>query len=203
MQRDEAVHEALVAGSSDDGSDGTRTRDLRRDRPVRGSQGEQRRTRHRAVHAIVRARSSSILMIEPSRPRRLLPDCCPRFPSTSGSRRRRFLSRRRRLHARVRSRMRRRQRAHAWSGRSSARLCACCAFQQSAGGPSEAVTEGRLRSSRPRTTLRLSQLRLDEAAADRVASEVDAVAHAELAEDVGTVGLDGFDAEDKRGCNIV
>jgi len=43
---------------------------------------------------------------------------------------------------------------------------------------------------------------LDQAAADRVAGEVDAVAHAELAEDVGAMGLDRFDAEDKHGCDL-
>jgi len=38
----------------EDGSDGTRTRDLRRDRPLRGSRGERRWTRHRSVHAALR-----------------------------------------------------------------------------------------------------------------------------------------------------
>ena len=43
------------------------------------------------------------------------------------------------------------------------------------------------------------KLGLDEAAADRVACEVDTVAHAELAEDVGAVAFDRFDAKNE-GC---
>jgi hypothetical protein len=39
---------------------------------------------------------------------------------------------------------------------------------------------------------------LDQAAEDRVACEVDAVAHAELPEDVGAMGFERFDAEDER-----
>src|ERR1051326_920396 len=38
-------------------------------------------------------------------------------------------------------------------------------------------------------------LRLDQAAADRVAGELDAVAHAELVEDVLPMPLDGLDAD--------
>src|SRR4051812_13242896 len=40
-------------------------------------------------------------------------------------------------------------------------------------------------------TLRASVLRLDESAADRVADELDAVAHPELAQQVAAVRLDG------------
>ena len=42
---------------------------------------------------------------------------------------------------------------------------------------------------------RLARLRLDQAAADRVAGQLDAVAHAELVEDVLPVALDGLDAD--------
>src|ERR671910_3513699 len=38
---------------------------------------------------------------------------------------------------------------------------------------------------------------LDESAPDRVTRELDAIAHAELFEDVGAVALDGFDADDE------
>ena len=41
-------------------------------------------------------------------------------------------------------------------------------------------------------------LRLDQAAADRVAGEVDAVAHAEPVEDVGAVPFDRLDAEHEQ-----
>jgi len=46
-------------------------------------------------------------------------------------------------------------------------------------------------------------LGLDQAAADCVACEVDAIAHAELAEDVGAVALNGFDAQDERRCDFL
>jgi hypothetical protein len=46
-------------------------------------------------------------------------------------------------------------------------------------------------------------LGLDQAAADGVACEVDAVAHAEFAEDVGAVAFDRFDAENERRCDLV
>jgi len=46
-------------------------------------------------------------------------------------------------------------------------------------------------------------LGLDQAAADRVACEVDAVAHAELAEDLGSMGFDRFDAENERRCDLL
>ena len=46
-------------------------------------------------------------------------------------------------------------------------------------------------------------LGLDQAAADCVACEVDAVAHAELGEDVGAVAFDGFDAENERRCDFL
>jgi hypothetical protein len=48
-----------------------------------------------------------------------------------------------------------------------------------------------------------SVLGLDQAAADGVACEVDAVAHAEFAEDVGAVAFDRFDAENERRCDLV
>jgi hypothetical protein len=47
------------------------------------------------------------------------------------------------------------------------------------------------------------ELGLDQAAADCVAREVDAVAHAELVEDVGAVAFDGFDAENERRCDFL
>jgi hypothetical protein len=40
-------------------------------------------------------------------------------------------------------------------------------------------------------------LRLDQTAPDRIARQIDAVAHAELTEDVGSVAFDGLDAEDE------
>jgi hypothetical protein len=46
-------------------------------------------------------------------------------------------------------------------------------------------------------------LGLDQAAADCVASEIDAVAHTELAEDVGAVAFDGFDAQNECGCDFL
>ena len=42
------------------------------------------------------------------------------------------------------------------------------------------------------------ELGLDQAAADRVARQVDAVAQVELVQDVGAVALDGLDAENER-----
>jgi hypothetical protein len=45
------------------GSDGRRTRDLRRDRPVRGSRGRRQRARGRAVHAATRARAGRCLRL--------------------------------------------------------------------------------------------------------------------------------------------
>jgi hypothetical protein len=46
-------------------------------------------------------------------------------------------------------------------------------------------------------------LGLDQAAADCVACEVDAVAHTELVEDVGAVAFHGFDAENERRCDFL
>jgi hypothetical protein len=62
------------------GSDGTRTRDLRRDRPLRGSRGERRRARDLSVHAALGLSVERFRMFERSRFGRLLPVCCPRRP---------------------------------------------------------------------------------------------------------------------------
>ena len=65
-------------------SDGARTRDLRRDRPLRGSPGEQRWMRQRSVHAALRHCGGASRMAERACPQRLLPFCCPRR-NASGS----------------------------------------------------------------------------------------------------------------------
>ena len=59
------------------GSDGTRTRDLRRDRPLRGSLRGRRRAPDRSVHAAFPDCSGASRMVERSRSRRLPPYCCP------------------------------------------------------------------------------------------------------------------------------
>ena len=46
------------------------------------------------------------------------------------------------------------------------------------------------------------RLWLDETAADRVAGELDTVAHAELLEHVGAVALDGLLADDERAGDL-
>jgi hypothetical protein len=65
------------------------------------------------------------------------------------------------------------------------------------------VPVGRSPGVREQATADCDELGLDEAAADCVACEVDAVAHAELAEDVGAVAFDGFDAENERRCDFL
>jgi hypothetical protein len=65
------------AGTFESGSDGTRTRDLRRDRPVRGWRGGRRWTRLRSVHGRLALAAERSRMVEPSASWRLLPVCCP------------------------------------------------------------------------------------------------------------------------------
>lgn len=60
------------------GSDGTRARDLRRDRTVQGSRGERRRSRDRNMHARGCLRGERIRVSERSGFGGLLPVCCPR-----------------------------------------------------------------------------------------------------------------------------
>src|SRR6185312_4679284 len=59
------------------------------------------------------------------------------------------------------------------------------------------------RGSASRQQHNCDELGLDEAEADCVACEVDAVAHAELGEDVGAVAFDGFDAENEHRCDFL
>jgi len=67
----------LLAGTSKDGSDGTRTRDLRRDRPLQRSQRAQQCTRERTVHAVLWWPPARLRMATRRGSRRLLPICCP------------------------------------------------------------------------------------------------------------------------------
>jgi len=60
-----------------DGSDGTRTRDLRRDRPLQRSQRAQRCTHERTVHAVLWWPPGRLCMATRCGSRRLLPICCP------------------------------------------------------------------------------------------------------------------------------
>jgi hypothetical protein len=64
-------------GKQRDGSDGTRTRDLRRDRPLQRSRRARRCTRERTVHAVIRRPPGRLRMATRSGSRRLLPICCP------------------------------------------------------------------------------------------------------------------------------
>src|SRR3954449_13435703 len=57
----------------------------------------------------------------------------------------------------------------------------------------------RLSPPEPRRTL----LRLDEAAANGVARELDAIPHTQLLEDVGAVTLDGLDADHQLLSNLL
>ena len=59
------------------GIDSTRTRDLRRDRPLLGSRGGRRSTRDRSVHVVLRGPLRGLRRAEQCAARRLLPVCCP------------------------------------------------------------------------------------------------------------------------------
>jgi hypothetical protein len=59
------------------GSDGTRTRDLRRDRPLQRSQRAQQCTRESTVHAVLWWLPARLRMATRRGSRRLLPICCP------------------------------------------------------------------------------------------------------------------------------
>jgi hypothetical protein len=61
--------QAAVFAGSRDGSDGTRTLDLRRDRPLRGSPRGRRRTRDRSVHTAFPAPAGAIPACQPDRRR--------------------------------------------------------------------------------------------------------------------------------------
>jgi hypothetical protein len=82
--RDEKKPAVVMSNTSSDlqefyGSDGTRTRDLRRDRPIRGSQGGRRRVPARSVHAAFPAVPERLAWVSGAVPR----VCCP-FAARSG-----------------------------------------------------------------------------------------------------------------------
>jgi hypothetical protein len=66
-----------LQGKRRDGSDGTRTRDLRRDRPLRGWRHERRSARQRSVETGLRGRGRTSGTTERCGSRRSLPVCCP------------------------------------------------------------------------------------------------------------------------------
>src|SRR5437870_4596328 len=59
------------------------------------------------------------------------------------------------------------------------------------------------RAGAPAMGSRPDLLRLDQSALDRVAGELDPIAHAELLEDVGSVALHGLLADDQRLGDLV
>jgi len=80
-------HNLLFAGTLRDRSDGTRTRDLRRDRPHEGHDGWRRWTRKRSIHAAFGASAIRFRMVERSRfqtfAARLLPGLVTRRACTT------------------------------------------------------------------------------------------------------------------------
>jgi hypothetical protein len=77
----EVTRDTVFAGTFGSGSDGTRTRDFGRDRPLQRSRRAQQCTRERTVHAVLRWPPGRLRMATRCGSRRLLPICCPLDPS--------------------------------------------------------------------------------------------------------------------------